>query len=317
MNERIDSIERLRRFAERALDPSTYERVILPAIADLRHECDEHASSVVRVRAHWSVWKALVLCLAIDSVRVGRPTLHGVAKRIAIIFPIVSCLLFLPSLDAMVRSPLPFARELLWSSPQALSPGLALAYFVALLLEPATVPPRRLIPMVFAMSLVCTTVLSAMTMSVIPRSNVAYRNAVFERLKDPSSADQRRPSLGPAEWTFTELVRKSVRGSSNDEVQRARRTLNMRLIVSTLPIMLGFMGLALSGAPSPKVALFNALWLVILYIAVAGAFAPSKTSGPSASSIWLINGVFTLAGFCLAFRRPGAIGADRAHLPSP
>jgi hypothetical protein len=33
MNERIDAIERLRRFAEHRLDPSTYERIMLPAIA--------------------------------------------------------------------------------------------------------------------------------------------------------------------------------------------------------------------------------------------------------------------------------------------
>ena len=154
------------------------------------------------------MWKALVACLAIDAVFVGQPTMHGVAKRMIIIFPIVSCLLVLPSLDAMLRSPLPLAQELLLLSPQVSSLALALAYFVALLLEPETVPPRRLIPTVFAMSLVCGLVLAVVTMSVIPRTNVAYRNAVFERLADPSSADQRRPSVGPAEWTFTELVRK-------------------------------------------------------------------------------------------------------------
>ena len=80
--------------------------------------------------------------------------------------------------------------------------------------------------------------------------------------------------------------------------------------------MLGFIGLAISGYPM-RIALFNGVWVLILYVAVGRAFAQSSTAGPTTESAWLINGLFTLAGFCLVFRRPGAIGSDRTRLPSP
>lgn len=271
---------------------------------------------LVRLRAHWGVWKALAMCLAIDAIRLGCPTMDRVVKRTVIILPIVAGLLLLPSLDTGRGGAMPPVQELLLLSPQSWSLALPLAYFVALLLEPESVPPRRLIPMVLGMSIVCTIVLAFVTMSVIPRTNAAYRNVVFERLNDPSSADRSGVTAGPGEWTFTELVRKSVGGGWSDaEVLRARATLNMRLIVSTLPIMLGFVGLALSGAPSPKIALFNAVWLLILYVAVGLALAPSRSSGPSAASLWLINALFSLAAICVTLRRPGGLSEDRTLFP--
>jgi hypothetical protein len=123
-------------------------------------------------------------------------------------------------------------------------------------------------------------------------------------------------TFGAGEWTFTELVRKSVGdGWPDAEVLRARAALNMRVIVSTLPIMLGFVGLALSGAPSPKIALFNAVWVLILYVAAGLSLASSRSSGPPAASLWLINGLFSLAAICVTLRRPGGRTGDRTLFP--
>jgi hypothetical protein len=65
---------RLRRFAERVFDPETVERVLLPAFADLQHECESGTTNkgsrpFVRVRAYWGIWKTLAVCLAGDALR--------------------------------------------------------------------------------------------------------------------------------------------------------------------------------------------------------------------------------------------------------
>jgi hypothetical protein len=63
-----------RSFAEQIFDRVTLERVILPALADLQHECEAAAGSPsavrrIRWRAYWSVWRTVALCLLRDTVR--------------------------------------------------------------------------------------------------------------------------------------------------------------------------------------------------------------------------------------------------------
>jgi hypothetical protein len=318
MSERMDSVERLRRFAERTLDESTYERVVLPAIADVRHECDGQESRVVCIRAHWGLWKTLAVCLLLESGRVARPTVRGVVVRMSILFPIVGALVMIPPLGDGAREWLGTPQFLLLSLPQAAGFALLVAYFFALVMEPESVPPRRLLPAVFGLSLACTLGMTALTMSVVPRATAAFCDSAAARLRALNPGEPvARPSFGrEQEWTFTDLVRKSIDGGSPAENALARHTLSKRLALSTMPIMVGFVGLAISGY-SMKIALFNGVWVVILYIAVGRACAQSSMAGPSIESVWLINGLFTLAGFCLVFRRPGAIGAAGTRLPSP
>ena len=42
----------LRQLAERVFDRERLERVVLPALADLQHECGDSAGFVVRLRAY-------------------------------------------------------------------------------------------------------------------------------------------------------------------------------------------------------------------------------------------------------------------------
>ena len=168
------------------------------------------------------------------------------------------------------------------------------------------------------MSLACTLGMTALTMSVVPRATTAFLDSAAVRLRALHPGEPvTRPSFGrEQEWTFTEIVRKSLDGGSPAETALARHTLSKRLALSTMPIMVGFVGLAISGY-SVKIALFNGVWVLILYVAVGRAFAQSSMAGPSVESVWLINGLFTLAGFCLVFRRPGALSGDGTRLPSP
>jgi hypothetical protein len=79
VNDNREPGTRLRRFAERTFDRATLDRVILPAIADLQHECADEASAtrLVRLRAYWGLWKTLAVCLLTVWSRDGRPANCG------------------------------------------------------------------------------------------------------------------------------------------------------------------------------------------------------------------------------------------------
>jgi hypothetical protein len=67
----------LRRFAERTFDRSTVETVILPALADLQHECaSTHAGWLRRfrtsLRAYWELWKTIGICARRRRTQPGR-----------------------------------------------------------------------------------------------------------------------------------------------------------------------------------------------------------------------------------------------------
>ena len=319
MSERADSIERLRRLAERTLDAVAYERIVLPAIADVRHECDGRASPFVTMRAHWGLWKTLAVCLLIESGRVAGPTVRGVAARTAIIFAIVCSLLMIIALDDGDRAGIGKAAFLQFALPQAAGAALLVAYYFAVVFEPETIAPRRLLPAVFAMSLVCSLVMAAITTSIVPRTTTSFLDASEAALRAtlPPGELAARPTVGrQQEWTFTTLVRKSVGRGSPEDTALARRTLSNRLAVSTMPIMAGFVGLAVSGYRTGA-AFFNGAWVLILYVAAGRAFAQSSTMGPTTEHLWLINGVFTLAGVCLVVRRTGGTGGDTTLLYSP
>ena len=63
------------RIARRLLDANAITRVIEPAIEDLRHETATAPRSLLVVaRAYWGLWKAIVVCAAVESVTIARPS---------------------------------------------------------------------------------------------------------------------------------------------------------------------------------------------------------------------------------------------------
>jgi hypothetical protein len=300
---------RLRRFAERTLEPETLERVVLPALADLQHECREDArgSRLVRLRAYWALWKTLALCLLIESGTYGRPMVGGVMARLTIIFPIVLGIVMVPALNAAFGGPPAPAQLLLASVPQALIAALPIAFFFAVALERHPRSLRRLVPAVFAMALVCTLVMMVVTLSVVPRANDVYARSVAGQLKAAG-----RPavvSFGSSEWRFTELVQRTRSETSERDRETARQVLGMRLAQSTWPIMLGFLALGIAGYERVH-ALFMGVWVLIFYIAALRAAAPSSFQSPSVRGVWLVNAAFVLAGLCLVWLRPNPLSDE-------
>ena len=291
----------LRRLAERVYERDRLERVVLPALADLQHECGDGASFVVRLRAYWGVWKAMAICTLADGCHRARPTCGNVAKRMAVIIPLVMCAVVLPSLNTAFDGRNSPTVVLLTLSPQAFAAALLVAYFFAVTLEQGPTSPRRLLPAICAMSAACTLVMLILTMTIVPRANQVFRSSLAERLTALGRASA-LPPPGPAEWTFSDLLERAAGASPTDQA-RARKQLSTRLATATLPIMLGFLALGISGY-SRKIALFSGVWVLVLYFAALRAAAPSSYRAPSIESVWLVNSVFTLAGLWLAWIRP-------------
>ena len=96
-----------------------------------------------------------------------------------------------PPLNAAIGRPALLTQFLLTSLPQAFIVALPIAFFFAVALDRHPRSVRRLVPIVFVMSLVCTLVMLAVTFSVVPRANQAYARSVEEHLKAGG-----RPSVG-------------------------------------------------------------------------------------------------------------------------
>jgi hypothetical protein len=299
---------RLRQFAERTFERQTLEHVILPALADVEHECGaDGVSGLVRLRAYWGLWKAIALCLLVESGTYGRPMVEGVATRMMVILPIVMGVVMVPAFSAAVARPLMPAPFLLMSLAQGFIFALPLAFFFAVALERHPRSLRRLVPVVFVMSLVCALVTTTVTLSIVPRTNQAYRKAVHEQLKAPGAPAL--DSLGSGEWTFTELVRRARGETPERERAAARQALGMRLATSTLPIVLGFLALGISGYPWMH-SLFLGMWVLMFYIAGLRAAAPSPFQGPSVRGMWVVNAAFVLVGLWMVWFRPSPTDSE-------
>lgn len=300
----------LHRFAEQTFDRDTLDRVVLPAIADLQHECAEDASLGVCVRAYLGVWKAIAICSLTGAYREARPTIGRVTKRMVVILPMIMAGIMLPPVLNAPRDPL----GVLLGSPQAFAVALLVAYYFAVTLEQWPTSPRKLLPAVCGLSTVFTLVLLIVTMSIVPRTNQAYRDSVAERLAQ-AGRPVGPPTFGASEWTFTDLVRRA-QGPPPDR-SFARRQLSSRLLISTAPIMIGFVALGISGF-TRKIALFSGVWVLVLYIAAVRSTAPSAYQGPAIEYVWMVNAIFTLGGLWLIWLRPRPDDSgSESRLPMP
>ena len=133
------------------------------------------------------------------------------------------------------------------------------------------------------------------------RESSSFRSSLAERLTALGRGSALAPP-GPAEWTFTDLLDRAA-GTSPTDQALARKQLTSRLTTATLPIMLGFLALGISGY-SRKIAIFSGVWVLVLYFAALRAAAPSSYRAPSIESVWLVNALFALAGLWLVWIRP-------------
>jgi hypothetical protein len=107
---------------------------------------------------------------------------------------------------------------------------------------------------------------------------------------------------------LTELISRATSASADRHA--ARQQLSGRLAASTLPIVIGFVALGISGFPQ-RIALFSGCWVLMLYVAALRAAAPTSNHAPALSNVWLVNVVFALGGLGLVCIRPRS--DDRGH----
>jgi len=285
------------------VDHDTLERILLPALADLQHECVSHVSRFVWLRAYWGFWKAIAVCLLMNAGRDARPTVRSVGSRLTIVFPIIMGASMLPAISTVLRGVYSPARFLLSSATGAFVGALPLAFFFSVALENGAIRPRHRLPAVFAMSLVCTLVMLTITFSALPRAKQAYRVSIYERQAGVLGSRHVPPVPGTSELTFTELVRRARSGKASEAAPAAREALSMRLALSTVPVMVGFVALAISGYAGTG-TLFVGVWIVMLYLGALRAAAGSSFEPPSAANVWLVNSVFAFVGLFAAWVQP-------------
>jgi Lipopolysaccharide export system permease LptF/LptG len=310
----------LLRVAEQILDPETIERVLLPAVADLQHECSDTcggaASSAcsqsrlsIRVRAYWGLWKTLAICLAGDAVRdreghalsLGTRTLLFVGLLLVLVIAAQSPTWFLTF--AREHGEWPAIKAALLLLPSTLTVVLPPAFFLAVAMfrtRGASMP--ALIPATTAGALACAAALFIGVMFVVPPINQSFRTFVFATLEPPNpDAPPRVLRKGLPELTWTELNAQIREPASRrqEDLARAHREQRFALIASVF--VLSLLALSVASRWRSHATTFGvSLVLLILY---GGCFALAsqmdRGGAPSAYGVWTVNGAFAILGLRL------------------
>jgi hypothetical protein len=322
----------LRTLAERVLDRSTVERVILPALADLQHECAATSGRALRqllicLRAYWSVWKTIGVCLVADIVRdqhgvgrtIGRRTLQCLAALILVpILPVLATVFFSPQSRFTVGEAFATAVLLL---PQAVLGCLPAAFFFALALYLDEDRPRGapVIPSLVAGTLTCMLVVGLLAGIVVPQANQAYRTLEFETLQrraiDSALAPPSRPAKGVSEMTWGELNAQIANPPSDraESLARARRREHLAF-VGLVPV-LALLGYALSNRGRSRAATFGIALTLQTACYVCFSLGASSLAKPYLYGPWTVNALFLVIGLWL-LRAPIVRPAKAGHYTS-
>jgi hypothetical protein len=308
----------LRLLAERMFDRSTLERVILPALADLQHECATSARSASRQliwwRAYWAVWKTIGICLVDEMMRDPHGTGRAIRSETLAFLTIIALMIFTSIVVGLI---FPFGRQFgiqralraaVFLLPQALSVALPAAFFFALaLFRDEEQPGVPILPSLLAGSLACTLAVSILSGIVVPSANDAYRVLVFESVQGATRDADRfflvSPRKGPSEMTWWELNDYVAHAPSSRDAARARARRWERFAFVGLVPVLALLGRGLSNRwRSPRVTFAAALTMLIVYYVCfsigAAGFAKPVINGP-----WTVNGIFLIVALGLWRRR--------------
>jgi hypothetical protein len=303
---------RLLALAERIVDQTTLERVVLPALADLQHECAPPARVAVRLRAYWGYLRLLTwLSLRSISIDAGR-TFPMVVRRTGVPFALLTGLLVWPPLIEQTHR--------MWSAgllacvsaavlllPQVVALALPSAHLIGLATSdrPATpIDRRRRHVGVIVASLGCVLLMFVIANVVIPAANQGYRVLLFGIMNN-TSPDIRSVTVskGLAEMNWSEL---------NDQIRNpatARSGLNariyrqIRLAICVAPLVFGLLALRLAGRWRSRLLSWSApIVLLLIYwgLMVTGE-SLARTPGQFVSAIWLGNVMFFLAAVSPSF----------------
>ena len=161
---------RLRGFAERTFDRETLERVILPAIADLQHECGAAdaaslAQRMVVLRAYWGLWKTIGMCVIGDVAhnRDGIASSLGVRTFVFLVIVLAALMTSYASWMVAFASKYGAAAALTAGAyllPSNILVALPVAFFFALAMfrARADIPSARLLSNAAVGTLACAVV---------------------------------------------------------------------------------------------------------------------------------------------------------------
>jgi len=312
---------RLRRLTERTFDRTTLDTVILPALADLQHECvNVEAGQVQRrfttLRAYWGFWKTIGIC-AIGDVALNRDGISSsLGGRTFIFLLIVVAVLMIPSATWMLSFGSTYGALTALEAGALLVPSnvlvaLPAAFFFALAMFPtrADVPSSRLLPSAMAGSLACAAVVFALLMVVAPATNQAYRTKVFQAFqRDVSDAPRIPIRKGLAEMTLLELNDHIRHAPSSRQAELARAHRQERFAFVGAVFVLGLLGLALAGRWRSNLATFGVALVVLVLYGVCFGFGAglNKYGYPAAYGTWTANGGFMILGLRLLRSRQRA-----------
>jgi hypothetical protein len=317
---------RLRTWAEHCFDRATLDLIVLPAIADLQHECarDRGTTRVARVRAYSGVWKVFALC-AVGQIAIQvRPTLMPIARRMAITVPFVTVALGaagVPWLVTIARnlSPTTAIEAAALLLPGTLVGALPVAFFVAAVLTGRAgvgQSRRQRAAGVMASSLACTAIVLALA-TVAPPANQAFRYTLSEALQRATPDVVEKPlRAGWNELGWRQLADLSKLPPNVRLGQSARRSLHQRAAWAVGVLPLGLLAVALSARwRSTAAVLLAAIGGVTAYLGAfyAGAFVSLGPHGQIAG-VWapaIVTALLALGLFFVPVRQ--AVPPDPAE----
>lgn len=300
--------DRLRALARRACSPSTMERLIDPAVADL--QC-EHADAIRRgqlwrsrrvlVAGYVAIWKVTLLAASVSATREQATMDNRAVVRTtvfaAIAVIVLTALLVVPPLSQFsARVDAKTLIEIIWYLlPQALSVALPMGIVFGILLGlRGRIATPRVRGIVAALAIVCAVASLVNVGWILPAGNQKFRELAFQMVSGESRVYLSR---GMNELTLVELASLST------------FEFNFRLAFALSPLVLGFLSLTAAALASERRRVITAgIWALAICFAfyVLLYFARQNSAyklGP-AMMAWGPDLAFAATALLLYLRRP-------------
>jgi hypothetical protein len=299
----------LRWLAEQTFERETLDRVALPAIADLQHECTEGHAFAVRVRAYCAAWKTLFICIVGDAVRDRQALTRSIGARTVFFTLLLTALMLLPGIGwwrefATAHGRATAVTAAIYFLPATLiTMALPMAFFLAVALRRAEgrLPLVGLTPATTAAAAACAIAVLVGAMFLVPNTNQAYRRVVFEAMSTPADRGPGFLSKGLAELSWGDLNEAIRHAPSSRQEALARAHRQIRFAVAASPFVLALLALGLTRRWRSRTATATAAFVALGAYATCFWLASEIDGGgyPSAYGVWAANLAFALLGMRL------------------
>jgi len=307
------------RLSSRVFSGATMRRVIEPILADIQNEYGRAAgdarvwrSSWILVAGYFALLKALALYSVQELLRAPlnltdderRSVVRSLVWAALLTAATTVALVFVPMMGLPLRLHFRFRSfYLLALLPQALPlampVGLTLGIVAAFGGRPASPASKRTI---FTIAVLVAMVSFAVMAWVMPRSNQAFRTAVFQ-----DAGNGGAPRKGIAELTLSELRRERVAAIHQGELHRARRiaiALHTRSSIAFAPALMVVFAFSLLNRFRllGRIRLaFIAVTIFAAYFVIAngGEYLATRGDVGAFAGVWLPNLLLVLGATAL------------------